>query len=147
MIISKSKTMKTIFIYRMKAMQLSIIILILVLSPIISYGTISQNSNILSDLEVQYEKSEVVIFENWMTDVNTWFVEVSGTDSEEELETEEWMFDVYEKSWHDEMVEEELVVEEWMLNIDSISLRSWNDEESIEVESWMLDPASWLGNK
>lgn len=148
MIISKSKTMKTNYIYQMKAMQFNIIILMLAWLPSISYGRITQNSNVLSYLDNQYVISEEEKWENWMTDITTWLSEASDNfDSEEELETEKWMFDVNDNSWYIKVIEDEIQIEAWMYSVDSISVSLRRMEEEIEIENWMLTPSSWLVNR
>jgi hypothetical protein len=147
MINSKSKTMKTNSIYLKKAMNVRTIILMLVVLPAISYGGATQNSHLISDLDDQYVISKEERWENYRTDVTTCLSEVSEIDSEEELETEKWMLDVNDISWHDDIIEDEIRIEAWMYSVDSISVSLRNIEEEIEIENWMLTPSSWLGNR
>ena len=136
--------MKTNSIYQKKALKIRTLILVFVLLPLIDYAGMPMNSNLVSDFGDQSTISMEEKRENWMTDVTTWLnEECDNMESEEEMAIEEWMVDVNDRSWKNEVVEEEIQIEDWMDNVKDFSSRLNFDEEEIEIENWMCNPSSW----
>jgi hypothetical protein len=93
------------------------------------------------------QANEVVVVEDWMSDLSTWAAAPSLTDNTVEmaLPLEGWMSDL--ESWADfsTPTEELLTMESWMSDLSSWATGAEFEEPEIALEGWMMSLDTWAG--
>jgi hypothetical protein len=97
-----------------------------------------------------YEASqaeEVLVVENWMSDLSSWSVASPLADNavEAALPLEGWMSDLDFWANFSTTTEELIVVESWMSDLSTWNTGAELEEPAIALEEWMMSLDTWAG--